>query len=45
MDVTLHARIGGAATVTTTVDALYRALLGDDLLAGYFTGAEPDVVG
>jgi hemoglobin len=36
MTVSLFDRIGGQPAVATAVDALYRAILGDPRLAGYF---------
>ena len=37
----LYLRLGGEPAVTAAVDALYRAVLGDDRLRGYF--AEVDI--
>jgi hemoglobin len=37
-----YARIGGAPAVAAAVAALYRAILGDDRLAGYFAGTDVD---
>ncbi|WP_306215879.1 group I truncated hemoglobin [Actinoplanes sp. RD1] len=42
MDGTLYSRIGGATAVTTAVDALYRAVLGDPRLAGFFAEVDLD---
>ncbi|MEU8240805.1 group 1 truncated hemoglobin [Actinoplanes missouriensis] len=39
---TLYARIGGGPAVGAAVDALYRALLSDDRLNGYFAGIDLD---
>jgi hemoglobin len=37
-----YARIGGAPAVAAAVDALYRVILGDDRLSGYFAGIDLD---
>ncbi|MEU4564263.1 group 1 truncated hemoglobin [Actinoplanes sp. NPDC023936] len=39
---TLYSRIGGGPAVGLAVDALYRVLLSDDRLAGYFDGIDLD---
>lgn len=40
MDGSFFARVGGQPAVTAAVDALYRAILGDERLADYFEGLD-----
>ena len=40
----IYATIGGAAAVSAAVDDLYRRVLGDPALAGYFAGVDVDRV-
>ncbi len=37
-----YARVGGRVAVDAAVDALYRVVLADDRLRGYFAGADLD---
>jgi len=38
----LYDRLGGEPAIATAVDALYRAVLGDDRLRGYFAAVDVD---
>ena len=40
--VSFYQRIGGEFAVSSAVDALYRVVLSDDRLAGYFDGVDVD---